>query len=107
MTTVKMIDATTAHEWIENNEAIIIDVREPHEYQESHIPGSYLIPLATITKNNLPKIENSKKIIVHCKFGKRRSTACEKLFSEDTHLAIYNLDGGIIAWEDAGYKTEK
>lgn len=104
---IKSTDAITAHEWIENNEAIVIDVREPHEYQESHIPDSYLIPLATITKSNLPNIAHDKKIIIHCKFGKRGSTACEKLLSEDANLAIYNLDGGITAWEDAGYKTEK
>lgn len=107
MTKIKSIDATTAYEWLENNEAIVIDVREPHEYQESRIPGSYLIPLATITKNNLPSTTHDKKIIMHCKFGKRGSTACEKLLSEDANLEIYNLYGGITAWENAGYKTEK
>jgi rhodanese-related sulfurtransferase len=107
MMTIKSIDATTAHEWIENNEAVVIDVREPHEYQESHISGSHLIPLATITKSNLPEMAQNKKIIVHCKFGKRGSTACEKLLSEDANLAIYNLEGGITAWENAGYKIEK
>lgn len=85
----------------------MIDVREPHEYQESHIPGSYLIPLGTINKNNLPKAIQDKKIIIQCKLGKRGSTACEKLLSEDSNLDIYNLDGGIVSWEDAGFKVEK
>lgn len=106
MTTVKSIDAVTAHEWLENNEAIIIDVREPLEYQEAHIPGAYLIPLATITKNKLPTIQN-KKMIIHCKFGKRGSAACEKLLSEKINAEFYNLEGGITAWENAGYKIEK
>lgn len=107
MTTTKSIDPTIAHEWIENNEAIVIDVREPHEYQESHIPGAYLIPVGTINKNNLPNTMQGKKVIIHCKFGKRGSTACEKLLSEDDNLDVYNLDGGIAAWKNAGYKTEK
>src|SRR3990167_6682102 len=107
MTTIKSIDPTAAHEWIEKNEAIVIDVREPHEYQESHIPGAYLIPLGTINKNNLPKAIQGKKIIIHCKFGKRGSTACEKLFSEDSYLDIYNLDGGITEWENARFMVEK
>ena len=104
---IKSIDPITAHEWLENNEAIVIDVREPHEYQESHIPGAHLIPLATITKAHLPNITQNKKIIIHCKFGKRGSSACEKLLSENNALDIYNLDGGITAWENAGFKTQK
>lgn len=106
-TKIKSIDPTTAHEWLERGEAIVIDVREPQEYQESHIVGAYLIPVGTIAKDKLPREILNKKIIVHCKFGKRGLSACEKLFSEDMNLDIYNLDGGITAWENAGFKCEK
>ena len=51
MAMIKSVDPMTAHDWLENNEAIVIDVREPHEYQESHIPGAHLIPLGTMYRD--------------------------------------------------------
>ena len=45
--------------------------------------------------------------MLHCKAGKRGGSACEKLIAEDSSLELYNLDGGIEAWEKAGYKIKK
>lgn len=103
----KSIDATTANEWLNNNEAIVIDVREPEEYKEVHIAGAYLIPINTVEINKLPPEARNKKIIVHCKMGKRGSMACEKLLSENPNLGIYNIAGGILAWENTGFKVVK
>lgn len=107
MQKIKSINPTVAHEWLSNHEAIVIDVREPSEYNEVHIPGAYLIPIGTIGINKLPENAVNKKIIVHCKLGKRGSMACEKLLSENPNLHIYNIEGGIDAWENAGLKVEK
>lgn len=107
MTDVKFIDPMTANEWVSNNEAVVVDVREPHEYEEVHIAGSQLIPLSSIAENDLSKIANGKKIIVHCKLGKRGKMACEILFEQNPDLELYNLEGGIVAWEDAGFKVVK
>jgi rhodanese-related sulfurtransferase len=106
MSIVKTIDAHTLKAWLDNDEAILIDVREPAEYAAEHIKDSILIPSGTITKQNLPALE-SKKLVIHCQLGKRGSTACVKLNVEDPTIDVYNLDGGIIAWINAGYKTEK
>lgn len=103
----KSIDATTANEWLNNNEAIVIDVRTPEEYKEVHISGAHLIPINTIEINKLPPEARNKKIIMHCKMGKRGSMACEKLLSENPNLDIYNIDGGILAWENLGFKVIK
>ncbi len=97
----------TANEWLNNNEAILIDVREPEEYKEVHIEGAHLIPVGSIENNKLPPDAKNKKIIVHCKMGKRGSIACEKLLSENPDLDIYNIDGGIMAWENAGFSVKK
>lgn len=107
MIKIKSIDPITAHEWLSANEAILIDVREPDEYQEVHIAGSYLIPIRTIENNKLPPQAQNKKIIVHCKMGKRGSMACERLLAENPTLDIYNMDGGIMAWENAGFTVNK
>lgn len=107
MTTIKLIDPITASEWLESGEAILIDVREPAEYKEVHIDCAYLIPVNTVGIDKLPSDIKNKKIIVHCMLGKRGSTACEKLLSENPNLDVYNLTGGIVAWENAGLKCNK
>ncbi len=103
---MKSINAQTAKEWLTKNEAILIDVREPSEFNAIHIEGAHLIPVGKISNDQLPAIAN-KKIIVHCKLGMRGKTACEKLLEGNPDLDIYNMEGGIVAWENAGFKVEK
>lgn len=106
MTTIKFVDAKTAKDWLSNNEAIIVDVREPAEYAATHIPEATLLPLGVLEKNTLPDL-GDKKLIIHCQFGKRGGMACEKLLQENPDLDIYNLEGGLAAWQLAGFKVEK
>lgn len=102
---IKSINAHEAKHWLDNNEAIIVDVREPAEYAEAHIPGASLVPVGTIEIDKLPPHDN-KKVIIHCKFGKRGSVACEKLIGSGANLEVYNLEGGITAWIEAGYPVK-
>lgn len=104
MTKIKSIDPVTAKLWLDNDEAVMIDVREPGEYKAAHIAGTTLIPLATLRHDLLPELGN-KKLIVHCMFGKRGSTACEILAMDNPAYEIYNLEGGLTAWENAGLKV--
>ena len=98
---VKNIDAKTLKKWLENNEAVVVDVREPAEHEAERIYGSNLLPLANVCKKSLPCYEN-KKLVLHCRSGKRSLNACQKLISEDLNLEIYNLEGGISAWSAEG-----
>lgn len=106
MPAYQSIDAKTAKEWLEKNEAVLIDVREPGEHQAMKISGSKLIPVGSISKDKLPDIQN-KKLIIHCHIGKRGGMACEKLLRDHPDLDIYNLEGGISSWEKAGFEVEK
>ena len=106
MTIIKSIDAAQAKEWLDNHEAVIVDVREPGEHEEMSIDGSFLVPVGSINKAKLPELKN-KKLIIHCKMGKRGGMACEKLLNEDPGLEVYNLEGGILAWQDAGFSVKK
>lgn len=101
---IKNIDAKTLKIWLENNEAVVVDVRERGEHEAEKISGANLVPLATVSKNSLPECQN-KKLVLHCRSGKRSSRACEKLLREDPNLEVYNLEGGIAAWSAAGCKT--
>lgn len=103
---MKTINPQTAKAWLTNNEAILIDVREPAEFKAIHIAGAHLIPVGDIDNNKLPPFSH-KKIIVHCKLGMRGKTACQKLLDNNPDLEIYNMEGGIMAWEKAGFEVEK
>lgn len=94
---IKTVDVTTLKSWLKSGEAILVDVREPAEFQAANIPSATLIPLATISKSALPNTDG-KKLVMHCKAGMRSLSACDKLLAEDPNLVIYNLEGGIDAW---------
>lgn len=101
MAEVKTVDVAQLKEWLDKGEAVLIDVRELAEVHEAYIPGTTHVPLAKITKADLPKV-HKKKIVLHCKLGKRSEMACEKLLVEDPSLDLYNLEGGIVAWQQSG-----
>lgn len=100
------IDAQTAKKWLDNGEAVILDVREPAEHVSSCIECAELRPLSKISAGDVPK-ESGKKIIVHCRSGKRSQIACQKFIEAHPETDFYNLDGGILAWQKAGLKTIK
>lgn len=102
---LRTVDATTLKNWLERGEAVIVDVREPAEYEAESIPGAILLPLANVNTQALPNTAG-KKLVLHCKVGKRGGMACEKLLSEAPDLEIYNLEGGMSAWTHAGYEVK-
>lgn len=76
----------------------LIDVREPSEYEEANLGGE-LIPLGTVLDDEA-KVEKDKKVIVHCRSGKRSATAILQLETSFGFDNLYNLKGGILAYAD-------
>jgi len=77
---------------------VLIDVREPHEFQICRIPGSTLIPLGEIPKR-MHELDSASEIVVHCRSGQRSARAVEFLMRAGFQK-IHNLKGGILAWSD-------
>ncbi|MDR3673898.1 MAG: molybdopterin-synthase adenylyltransferase MoeB [Acidobacteriota bacterium] len=77
---------------------VLIDVREPHEYQICSIPGSKLIPLGEVAKR-MDELNSADEIVVHCKSGMRSAKAVD-LLMKSGFLKIHNMKGGILAWSD-------
>ena len=100
----KTIDPHTLSQWLSHNEALLIDVREPAEHAANRIDGAHLIPLDQINTGALPET-NGKILVIHCLKGGRGQTAAERLLAENPALDIYNLEGGITAWNAAGLKS--
>lgn len=96
---MKEISVQELKEMLDKNEDFqIIDVREPQEYQDANINGKH-IPLAAIPQN-VDKVSKDKKVIIHCRSGKRSENAVRFLETNFGFENLYNLKGGILAWKN-------
>lgn len=92
---------------INREDAIVVDVREPHEYAAGHVPNARHIPMGQVDKRlgELDKFKD-KPVIVVCQSGNRSSSTCNALTKRGFEK-VYNLSGGISAWEQAGMPVTK
>jgi molybdopterin/thiamine biosynthesis adenylyltransferase/rhodanese-related sulfurtransferase len=91
------ISALELAEQLKNNHAIhLLDVREPHELEISHIDGAQLIPLGQLA-SRLSELDSAQEMVVFCKAGTRSARALELLLSAGFRK-VKNLKGGINAW---------
>jgi len=81
----------------------LIDVREPHEHEAGHIPGSRLIPLGDVPAQ-AGTIDRDTPVILYCKAGGRSAMATEALLGAgyDAH----NMLGGFTAWHELALAME-
>jgi rhodanese-related sulfurtransferase len=93
----------TAGKTMQNQGALLLDVREPDEYAAGHAPGSILIPLGQL-KTRLDEIRASerKPVAVICRSGRRSAQAAD-ILQKSGFATVYNVQGGMIAWEEAGF----
>ncbi|MCZ6784349.1 MAG: molybdopterin-synthase adenylyltransferase MoeB [Proteobacteria bacterium] len=77
---------------------LLLDVREPSEYEMARIEGAVLIPLGQL-ESRLGEIEawRDRPVVVSCHVGGRSARAC-RLLAESGFTEVENLDGGIEAW---------
>ena len=80
----------------QGNHLRLLDVREPHELQISHIEGATLIPLGQLAAR-LSELDSAEEMVVFCKSGTRSARALELLLSAGFRK-VKNLQGGINAW---------
>ncbi|MFM7841401.1 MAG: rhodanese-like domain-containing protein [Nitrospira sp.] len=80
----------------QGDKIVLVDVREPWEYQTAKIPGSILIPLATLPQS-LDKLDKNAEIVCQCHLGMRSADATAFL-SQQGFKSVKNLVGGIEAW---------
>jgi rhodanese-related sulfurtransferase len=104
----KNVSAEEFQKFITNRtNAIILDVRTPNEVAQGIIKNAVIIDFND--KNfqaELDKLDKSKPVLIYCRSGRRSGIAMSTLgdlgFSE-----VYNLQGGIIEWSEAGLDIEK
>jgi sulfur-carrier protein adenylyltransferase/sulfurtransferase len=79
---------------------VLLDVRNPNEYEIAQIPGSVLVPLPEIENGNgiaqVKDLLNGQRLVVHCKMGGRSAKALAIL--KEAGIEGTNVTGGILAW---------
>ena len=80
------------------DQVVIVDVREPQEYQINRVPGSILIPLGDLPKRYV-ELDPNANIVTQCKSGMRSAKAQDLLRSKG-FTRVRNLTGGVLGWID-------
>lgn len=89
--------------WLQAGEVVLIDVREPDEHAREHIAGTTLMPLSQVNPANVAALaSHGKRVVFHCKSGRRSADACRMAASTSGSLpSMTFLEGGIEAWKEA------
>ncbi|MEJ2180637.1 MAG: rhodanese-like domain-containing protein [Gammaproteobacteria bacterium] len=102
----KNVAASEAVRLMNNENALVLDVRTLEEYQKSHIVNSVSIPLGLLS-SRISEIQNRKSdpVIIVCQSGNRSMQAARTLKS-NAFEKLYNLSGGMLSWGQANLPTE-
>lgn len=100
----EQIDVKEAHRRLERGEPLI-DVREPREYSEVHIPGAHLLPMSEFLERYEAELPRDRELMIQCRSGSR-SDQVAKVLLQRGYRAV-NVAGGILAWEGAGLPVER
>jgi sulfur-carrier protein adenylyltransferase/sulfurtransferase len=99
---VEEIEPFEAQQEIEGGDVVLIDTREPHEYQEAHLENGKLVPPGLLGDEiGAAAPDKSARTILYCRSGNRSYKAAEQLQAlgyED----VASMAGGILAWQEQG-----
>ena len=85
--------------------ALLVDIREQTEWDQSRIPGAVLKPMSVINDwwQDLPR---DQTVILQCRTGSRSAQATHALVTQAGFDNVFNLTGGIVAWAQDGLDVE-
>ena len=99
------VSAPEAHDALARGDAVLVDVREPWEYEEYRIAGALLIPMGEVIAR-AAEIPADRDVYVHCKVGARSARVVDYLRRQGRERT-FNVSGGIDAWVEAGLPVER
>ena len=99
------VGAAELAQMLRDGTALVVDVREPEEFADGHVPGAVNLPLSSFDPAAVPH-PAGRTVVLNCLGGKRSGMALDQCAvarsAIDTHLA-----GGFKAWADAGLPVER
>jgi rhodanese-related sulfurtransferase len=97
---ISTLDAVSALRLINDQDAVVVDVRETGDYREGHVPQARHIPLNAL-RDRLDELRNKDKpILVYCRSGNVSQSACV-LLKKHGVTEVHSLKGGLLAWREA------
>lgn len=98
---VNEVGPAEATRMLNHDNAVIVDMREDKDYREGHIVNAVHTPASN--SNAVQKLEKFRErpVIVYCRSGHSSAGFCSKLHKQG-FAAVYNLAGGVLAWQKAG-----
>jgi rhodanese-related sulfurtransferase len=104
---VKDVNNIEATQLINRRNAVLLDVREPKEFEGGRLPGAIHIPLSQLTSrvSELGKF-TARPVVAYCDIGRRSRMAAGTL-EKAGFKEIFSLHGGIAAWKKDGLPVEK
>lgn len=101
------IDSHTLREWLDQGKDVtIVDVRTPAEFETVHILGSYNVPLDVLDEHGAELSHLTHPLVLVCRSG-TRATQAERKLAEGGPPHVTVLDGGMLAWQEAGYDVRR
>src|ERR671922_1912226 len=89
------------------NGAVIVDVREQHEFEESHLPGAVHVPRGHLESRIEGAVaDRSKRVVLYCSSGNRSALAAQTMQELLGYEKVESMTGGITLWKDRGYDVE-
>lgn len=103
----EQVSVEEVHDTLSSSESVtVVDVREPAEWEEGHIPDAKHIPRGVLEYHAADQLpEKDARIVVHCALGGRGALAAKSL-QEMGYTNVANMEGGVKAWRERGYDTE-
>lgn len=84
---------------------LVVDVREPDEFAAGHIEGALLAPLGNV-EEGVKDVAKDREVLLICHSGRRSAKAYERLAAIG-YTKLWNVEGGMVAWEKAQYPVAK
>jgi rhodanese-related sulfurtransferase len=103
---VQNLSASAAQQMLQQNKnTYLLDVRTPEEYLQVRIDGAHLIPIDKVTAR-INEIPSDKPLLVYCAVGSR-SAQVSRYLVQQGYTQVYNLEGGIWAWQLRNYPVSQ
>ena len=104
---VRVVDPATIRTWYDAGQVVLVDVRERDEHAAESIPGAINLPLSAFAPAAMPKPDEGKHLVIHCRSGVRCGTATGYLLAAGWTGDIVRMQGGIMGWVGAGGPTRR
>jgi rhodanese-related sulfurtransferase len=105
-TIVEDVSLNELKQGLADGSIILVDIREQYEWDAGHIPGATFHPLSAFNPSALPKADAGKRVVLHCRSGRRTLMALEAAQASGRDDIRAHFGGGMLAWEGAGETVE-